>query len=207
LVNLLTGVAVVRWLVFDYGEVISRRTRALPDLAALLDVPPEPFAAAYWEARDAYDRGCPDLDYWRAVGRRVGVDVDAKQSAELTEADIAGWLDTDPAALELLGELDQAGLALSLLSNAPSAHGQVFRQQPWAGHFQHVVISGDLKMAKPDPEIWRALVQRLSTEPVECFFLDDRQVNIDGARAAGLQAERWAGVAAARNHLAELGVL
>lgn len=197
----------MRWLVFDYGEVICHRTEALPDIAASLGVAAEPFAAAYWAARDAYDRGSTDLDYWRSIGSALGVGIDEDRATELTKADLDGWLDTDPAMLALLAELDAAGVPMALLSNAPASHGRAFERQDWARHFRHVVISGDHRCAKPDPAIWRILTERLGSAPGDCFFLDDRQVNVDGARAAGLRAERFTGAAAARRALVELGVL
>lgn len=197
----------MRWIVFDYGGVISRPTRALPKLAASLGVPAESFTAAYWEFRDAYDRGMPDVEYWGSIGSRVGVEVDADQAATLTDADIDGWLEIDPQVPPLLDELDMAGFDLALLSNAASAHGRAFERQSWAGRFRHLVISGDLGMAKPDADIWRALVHRLDTEPDDCLFFDDKQANIDGARAAGLHAHRWLDTATARDVLAGLGIL
>lgn len=204
----------MRWLVFDFGEVIGRRIATLPELATMLDAPAEPFEAAYWAERDAYDRGRSDLDYWQAIGARLGVTVDRERAAALTQADIAGWLDIDDDTIALLDDLSHAdsGCDLALLSNAPSTHGQAFARQPWAAYFRHLVISGDLRCAKPDPQIWQALVERLQ-EPDdglrrdEVFFLDDKQVNVDGARTAGLKAERWTGAGAARGHLTALGVL
>ncbi|MBO0828979.1 MAG: hypothetical protein J2P24_14495, partial [Streptosporangiales bacterium] len=65
-----------RWVVFDYGEVISHRTREIPVLAAMLGVADvDAFARAYWGERDAYDRGWSDAAYWRRVGSRLGVTV------------------------------------------------------------------------------------------------------------------------------------
>lgn len=197
----------MRWVVFDYGEVLCHRTEALPKIAASLGVAAEPFAAAYWAARDAYDRGSTDLAYWQEIAAALGVELDADRVAELTRADLDGWMDTDPAMLALVAELDAAGVPLALLSNAPATHGQAFRHQEWSRHFRHFIISGDHGCAKPDPEIWRILTDTLGAAPADCFFLDDRQVNVDGARAAGLRAERFTGAAAARQQLTALGVL
>lgn len=198
----------MRWIVFDYGEVISRRTRALPRLADMLGAPEAAVVPAYWALRERYDRGCTDLEYWQAVGQRAGADVDRLLAAALSEADAAGWLETDPAALALIAELDRSGASLCLLSNAPSTHGEVFRRQAWARHFDRIMISGDLGgIAKPDPAIWAALTAMLEAPPSECLFLDDRQVNVAGARAAGLHAELWTGAADARAHLAKYQVL
>lgn len=199
----------VRWLVFDYGEVISRPTAALPDLAARLGVPEAEFAAAYWAAREPYDRGQSDLAYWRAVGGALDVPVDQALADELTHLDVHGWLHPDPAAVALLDELAEAGVPLALLSNAPSSFGRAVEAltDSWTRHFQHLVFSGDLGVAKPDARIWAALADRLSARTAECLFLDDRQVNIDGALAAGMVARRWTGAVDARAHLVDAGVL
>jgi putative hydrolase of the HAD superfamily len=197
----------VRWIVFDYGEVISTKTAALPALAGLMGVPEDDFTAAYWAVRDPYDRGQPDLDYWRAVGVEVGVDVGEELSERLTEIDVAGWLHPDPATLELLAELDRTRIPLALLSNAPSSFARTAERQEWTRHFRHLVFSGDLGIAKPDERIWAELANRLDARPADCVFLDDRQANIDGAKAAGMSAMLWTSPALARTDLVDLGLL
>jgi putative hydrolase of the HAD superfamily len=189
------------WLVFDYGEVISTRTAALPALAQRLGVPISEFEPAYWAARNAYDRGCADLDYWRAVGQRVGVAVDRATSDELTELDILGWSRTEQSTLDLLDTLSDAGSRMALLSNAPVSFARFAERQDWTRQFRQLVFSGDLRMAKPDREIFDVLVSRIGARPQDCLFLDDRQSNIDGARAAGLRAECWTGAESALTFL------
>lgn len=195
----------VNWIVFDYGEVISRRTRALPTIAAMLGV--TDVEDAYFAAREPYDRGCSDIEYWTAVGARVGTDVDAPLAERLTRADVAGWLDTAPESLRLLEDLRGQNADLALLSNAPSSFGRSAEKEPWARHFEHLIFSGDLDMAKPDPQIWRVLLATIGAQPGECLFFDDRQANVDGARQAGLHAELWQGADGARRSLRRRGLL
>ncbi|KID29250.1 haloacid dehalogenase superfamily protein, subfamily IA, variant 3 with third motif having DD or ED [Prauserella sp. Am3] len=185
------------WVVFDYGEVLCRRTTALPELAGRLDVPPATFEPAYWAHRDPYDRGAADVAYWQAVGDTVDADVDLATVRELTEIDARGWSTLDPAAERLLESLAGEGRNLALLSNAPASFARHAEQQPWTRHFQHLVFSGDVGMAKPDADIYRLLVERLGCAPSDCLFFDDRQANVDAARAAGLRAELWPGADAA----------
>ncbi|MFF5985603.1 HAD-IA family hydrolase [Prauserella flavalba] len=185
-----------RWLVFDYGEVICTRTTALPTLAERLGVPLAEFEPAYWAGRDAYDRGASDLEFWCTVGDAVGVGVSEPLSAELTELDIEGWAQVSPATLELVESLAEAGAALALLSNAPVSFARFAERQPWTRHFRELMFSGDVGLAKPDAEIFELLVSRLDAKPGDCLFFDDRQVNVDGARAAGLQAQLWQGIPA-----------
>jgi putative hydrolase of the HAD superfamily len=197
----------VRWIVFDYGEVICRKSEAMPVLAGLLGTTTDEFAAAYWGEREPYDLGGSDLDFWRAVGARVGTPVDEALSAELSEIDIAGWLHPDEGTLALIAELAGAGVPLALLSNAPSSFGRAAEREPWTRHFRHLVFSGDLGVTKPDPRIWLELTRRLGVTPADCVFLDDRQVNVDGALAAGVVALLWRDSAGAREELVRLGVL
>ncbi|MFJ6670715.1 HAD family hydrolase [Actinosynnema sp. NPDC091369] len=192
----------MRWVVFDYGEVISEPTGALPELAALLGVPVEDFSRGYWALREPYDTGQADRDYWRAVGAAVDVPVDEELARRLTEVDVRGWLRPEPAVVELLAELASAGVPLALLSNAPVSFARTAEREPWTRHFQHLVFSGDLGVAKPDPRIFAALAERIGAEPADCVFFDDRQVNVDGAIAAGLQGVLWRGPAHAREVLA-----
>jgi putative hydrolase of the HAD superfamily len=184
----------MNWLIFDYGEVISKRTEALPALAKEIGVELDEFEKHYWACRDPYDRGCSDLEYWASVGKACGVDIDQSTSDALTAIDIEGWLHTEPATRELLAALDEAGVALALLSNAPSSFGRVAERQEWARHFRTLVFSGDLGCAKPDPEIFKILLDKLEAEPGDCLFFDDRQYNVDGALAVGIRAHRWLGV-------------
>lgn len=188
-----------RWLVFDYGEVICSRTDALPALADLLGVPSAEFEPAYWTHRDAYDRGIADLDYWRRVGDAVGVRVDAGTAEELTRLDIAGWSRLDPATVDLLDWCGESGASLALLSNAPVSFARFAERQPWARRFRHRIFSGDVGVAKPDAAIFDLLVRTLGADTGDCLFLDDREVNVEGARAVGLRAEVWRGAEAARS--------
>ena len=73
--------------------------------------------------------------------------------------------------------------------------------------FEQHFTSHELGMVKPDREIYDHLVTALGLPPERIVFLDDNQLNVDGARAAGLDAHRTVGVAQARAVLGERGLL
>ncbi|HEV3361135.1 MAG TPA: HAD-IA family hydrolase [Pseudonocardiaceae bacterium] len=194
----------MRWVVFDFGQVIGLRTEAVPELAARVGAPLPEFEVAYWANRAEYDRLGDDLAYWRAV---AGEAVDAALAAELTELDEAGWLTVDPAAIALIVELSERGVPMALLSNAPSSFGRAVRAQPWAKYFRTLLFSADLGVTKPDRAIYETLLDRIDALADDCFFTDDRQANVDGAIAVGLRAARWHSADALRPHLVEFGAL
>jgi HAD superfamily hydrolase (TIGR01493 family) len=73
--------------------------------------------------------------------------------------------------------------------------------------FETRFLSHEIGLVKPDREIFDHVVEGLDCEPGEILFLDDNQLNVDGARAAGLNAHRVVGVEAARSVLGEHGTL
>lgn len=198
----------MRWIVFDFGEVISRRNPGIPGMAARLGVSVAEFESAYWD-RDAYDRGGSDAAYWELIGTGLGQSFDPDVVLEMTALDNAGWLtDPVPETVALLDDLDSLGVPLALLSNAPVTFARLAEKEAWAKHFRHLIFSGDLRMAKPDASIWQHLTSVLGAAPEDLTFYDDRQSNIDGALAAGIDARLWTSALAARAELsAEFGDL
>lgn len=172
------------WVVFDHGKVLSRPTAALPRLAEVLGADLQPFRSAYFALRPGYDRGCDPLEYWRSVGERVGARVDAELAAELTGIDNAGWLELDPASLRLVEDLRRREVPMAVLSNAPASFGREVEKQAWAEAFE-LVFSGNLRLAKPEPEIYEHLMRLLGASASECIFFDDTQDNVAWPRSWG----------------------
>jgi putative hydrolase of the HAD superfamily len=52
--------------------------------------------------------------------------------------------------------------------------------------FRGIVISGEIKMMKPEPEIFQYLLRRYELSPSETVFVDDHRPNIEAAQALGL---------------------
>jgi len=188
----------MNWIVFDYGDVLSKPSVARPELAAKLGAPLPEFERAYWDLRIPYDAGSTPLEYWQTVGDALDVPIDEALSDELTRIDVEGWGHLEPSSKDLIEALSEAGASLALLSNAPSVFGEWVRAQDWARLFKVTLFSGDVRCVKPDAKIFELLLEQLEAEPGDCLFFDDRQSNVDGANAVGLQAHLWNGADAAR---------
>lgn len=87
---------------------------------------------------------------------------------------------------ELVKELKEKGCGIYLLSNASSDFHERRDGIPALQYFDGVIISADYKLLKPEKAIYETLFEKFSLNPAECFFIDDVQQNIDGARAAGM---------------------
>lgn len=83
-------------------------------------------------------------------------------------------------------QLKENGYGIYLLSNASSDFHERRSGIPALSLFDGVLISADYKLLKPEKEIYEALYEKFSLKPEECYFIDDVQANIDGARATGM---------------------
>jgi len=78
---------------------------------------------------------------------------------------------------------------------------------PELKRFDGIVVSGDLRLVKPDPAIYRALLDAHGIEPSSAVFIDDSQKNVDGARAVGMHAVRFVDAPTMRRDLEGFGLL
>jgi putative hydrolase of the HAD superfamily len=95
----------------------------------------------------------------------------------------------NPPMLAWQGTLKAHGLVTAILSNVGDTTQQAMeRGLDWLSRFDVLVWSYQLRMAKPDPAIYRYTLEKLALEPAETLFIDDRQVNVEAATALGMNA-------------------
>ena len=96
---------------------------------------------------------------------------------------------------------------LLVLSNTNAIHIDMVRERyPILGHFDHLVLSHEVKAMKPDPRIYAAALSHAHAEPAECFFTDDIPDYVAGARLAGIDAEPFTGYETLLSHLRARGI-
>jgi len=182
-----------RWLLADYGEVISNPLPAetILELADLAGQQPDEFRDRYWTFRPPYDLGQSDRAYWSAVlGREL--QAEPQLVAAMVRADIAGWMTLNPRTLPaLLRFATRAGVRLALLSNAPQPLAAAIDQSEWSPGFDRRFYSCRLGRAKPDPAVFEAVLDNLGVTPQSVLFIDDRAENVRAAAALGLRAVRF----------------
>jgi putative hydrolase of the HAD superfamily len=101
----------------------------------------------------------------------------------------------DAQVLSLIGELRADGVPVALCSNATDDLRNDLALFDLAEAFDAVISSAEIGVAKPHPEFYATACAALATAPADCLLVDDTRRNIAGARAAGLVAFRYSGVA------------
>ncbi|MCU1374518.1 MAG: family phosphatase [Actinomycetia bacterium] len=107
-----------------------------------------------------------------------------------------------PGTAEVVRELHAAGVRLLVLSNMPADVLHVLDGFEWLGLFDAVVVSGREGVIKPDPAIYRILVDRHGVDPATAAFIDDRPENVAAATDLGFRGIHFTDAAALRRELA-----
>ena len=124
---------------------------------------------------------------------------------EQWEESITGLI---PGTVELLPRLKAAGYPLYGLTNWSIEKFNVVRNRyAFFGLFDEILVSGQVKLIKPDPAIYHLLLQHIQRPPQECFFIDDSPANIAAAEKIGFQTYHFTSPEALEKHLRELGIL
>lgn len=120
-----------------------------------------------------------DGEFERAFGAMLGVRADG-----LIERLFAG-LGPDREMITAVEAARSAGVRTGLISNSWGTG--IYERAP-LGIFDATVISGDVGMHKPQPEIYELGAERIGIAAPDCVFVDDLRENVTGAEAVGMTA-------------------
>jgi 2-haloacid dehalogenase len=73
--------------------------------------------------------------------------------------------------------------------------------------FRGVMLSGEVKLLKPDARIFRLFLKTFAIDPGLSIYIDDRRANVEAARAVGMHGIVFTDAAALRSELIGLGLI
>ena len=195
-------------IVFDLGNVLIPWNpywlyrKLLPDDKAIAAFFAEVDFGAWNQSHDA---GEVFADGIARVAERF------PQHRPLFQAYFDRWEETigEPIAesVDVLKRLRRAGYRTFALTNfSKEMFPRALVLQPLLSEFDGVVVSGEEKLTKPDPAIYRLLCERFDVRPQQAVFIDDSLPNVEGARRVGMHAIHFAAPDRLEAQLADLGV-
>jgi 2-haloacid dehalogenase len=112
-----------------------------------------------------------------------------------------------PQSVALFRALLANGHDVTLLTNfASDTFREAQRRFPILKEGRGVTVSGDVKLIKPDPAIYAHHTEAFDLAPVATLFFDDSPANVEGARAAGWNAELFTNAEKMREDLKRYGI-
>ncbi len=179
----------IKNIIFDMGNVLIKFDKKL--FLAAVNVPPEDSELLEREVYMSLE--------WAMMDRGA---LTEKQAAEIMCARLPArlhetihklvdeWdrpmLPIDGMA-ELAGELKNNGYRVFLLSNASYRQHEYWPDIPGSEYFDDTLISADVKLVKPQPEIYLMALHKFDAKADESVFIDDATNNVEGAVYCGLK--------------------
>lgn len=198
-------------VIFDYGMVLStaQEPASLAALKQITRLDDQAFDQQYWRYRHRYDLGeLNGKTFWGAISEDAQLHLTPTEIDRLIEHDVTMWSTLNEPMLRWVAAIQDAGFRTAILSNMGEELLGYMRQEfGWLGRFDHHTWSCELRIAKPDPEIYRYTCQKLGVLPKDALFLDDKAENIEAAEVVGLQAIRFSTVEALQEELNRRGLL
>jgi HAD superfamily hydrolase (TIGR01509 family) len=119
------------------------------------------------------------------VLRRWGSDVSLEAALEPWR-----WFAAEPAVVELIQALRADGIGCHLATNQQAYRRAIMQDERGYGEwFDQTFYSCDLRLAKPDPAYFRAILGSIGVPASSVLFIDDNESNVAGAASVGLHAE------------------
>ena len=110
--------------------------------------------------------------------------------------------------VDILGELRSREVAIYALSNwSAETFPTALRRFEFLQWFRGILISGDIKLVKPDPRIFQRFLRSFEIDPREAVYIDDNPPNVEVAAALGMHAIRFTDAPRLRSELPRLGLL
>ena len=199
----------IRNIVFDIGNVLTdfRWEEFLADKGfdgeMIRRIAKASVESPLWKE---IDRG--EWDREKLMQEFVKLDPEIEEELHLAYDDVHGMVTPRDYAIPWIKELKEKGYRVYYLSNfSDKAYVECADALGFLPYTDGGILSYRERMVKPEPEIYRRLLERYGLKAEECVFLDDLEVNVEAARAEGIAGIVFKTREQAQEELASLGVL
>ena len=182
-----------RNIIFDFGNVLADwNPRAIALKFSQNEAECEMIEAAVFKNWAILDTGDITFNQFRADA----IDKLPPKLHKTTNALLDTWHQHIPyveGMQRLIPKLKEKGYRLYLLSNAPAMLKDHLTNFDVMSYFDGAVISGDIKLIKPDKRIYQYILNKYSLKADECLFIDDLPHNVNAARESGIDSIQFKG--------------
>ncbi len=122
------------------------------------------------------------IAFWQKFVRDTRLNLPEAAIHELNRLDVRMWSTVNPRMVAWQEQLRQHGLKRAILSNMGDAvRDSIVIEHAWINTFDVLIWSYELGIIKPNPAIYRAVLDKLDMQPEETLFLDDRSEKHSGS--------------------------
>ena len=199
----------IKNLIFDFGNVLVEynikefmfKKGMEPDM--IKRILKASIMGPFW---DEFDRGA--ISEEEALAGFLSLDPEIEKELHIVFDNITGMLTKRDFAIPWVKELKAAGYNVYYLSNySKKAYDECADSIEFIEYMDGGVLSHRELMVKPNPDIYRLLIDRYNLVPEECVFIDDTPKNVEVAKELGMEGIIFTTKEEAEIELKQLGVI
>ena len=181
----------IKCIIFDWGGVLIDNPVEdfIQECSKVIGVKVDQLKSAYAEFAYQFERGLiEEKDLWKKIGKKLNVKIRSENSI---------WYDCFKTIysprddiFNLANDLKKNGYLVALLSNTEIPAMNFFNDQHYK-MFDYKVFSCKEGEAKPEPELYKILLNKISVPAKQTLFIDDKLENVETARKLNMNAVQY----------------
>lgn len=175
----------IKNIIFDFGNVLAAFD---PDdmLIQCTGISSQHLKDIIFQDWDHLDNGTITYSDYKKEVLKLASETEIPLVSQFFET----WITSLPPIKEIhdwIIELKEKGYHLYILSNAPVIFEEHVSAYPITQQFDGMVFSASIQKVKPNLDIYEYFLQKYGLKAEECYFIDDKKINIEGAIKCGIQ--------------------
>lgn len=197
----------VKAIVFDFGGVITKKnvTVIAEFISKSLNISQPEALQTLAKLKQFEHKGGKEIDFWPKFGNSIGKKITADWLNQLKEARLQA-IEEIPGMNNLVKDLQKQGYKTALLSNGKRLAG-IKKERGYYDLFHPIILSSEVGIRKPDPKVYRLILNQLNMKPEEVLFIDNKIENVKGAQSVGMDAIEFVSMKQLTQELKQRGIV
>ncbi len=132
-----------------------------------------------------------EKEFWHNIGKELESLKLMNFEESLLDKIFRKHVSLNDSMIELSRNLSQKGITVGILSNTEHVTYSVVEDLLSLDHFKHKFLSYKIGHLKPEPEIYKHVIDNMPFPKEELFFIDDLKSNVESARSVGIDAVQY----------------
>lgn len=177
----------IKGIIFDFGGVLTSYTgkTLIQGVSEILSLDYDAICPVFKKNLPELEKG-EEIGFYKKVNSELKTNFSIEKWNKLLHDEYVNDMKLDDEMLLLIKKLRHAGYRLAVLSNTIKPHVLVNRNRKNFRYFDAVILSSEVGLRKPEPQIYKKAIDALSLKAEECVFTDDMKVNVLPANKLGI---------------------
>lgn len=178
----------IKAVIFDFGGVIKKSDEScFNNIAKAYNLPKDKVWKKMKPHLDAFYKGAiNEKRFWKDLSSDLKKPI-PENSKDLWRKDYKNNFFIYDSIMKLEKKLEKKKIKTAVLSNTIVPHVEIIGRKEKYREFDVVILSCEVGLKKPDPEIYLLAINKLGVKPEECIFIDDKKENLKPAKEMGIK--------------------